>query len=131
MSTKSTSPKTESFPGYIESQIFWRSALTQSEAWMKGQPEVLAKIQAAAENWMIHRQDDLGKAVEAYKQICECKDFAEAAAIQQTWFAECVHGLVADWMVLMSPMTDGMRHHSQPKKGASITITKGSRDTTA
>jgi hypothetical protein len=131
MSAKSTSPKTESFPGYIESQKFWGSALTQSKVWLKGQPEVLAKIQAAAENWIVHRQEDLSKAVEAYKQICECKNFARAAAIQQVWFAECVHALVADWMVLMDPMTDGMRHHSKPKKGTSITVTRASHETAA
>lgn len=127
----STKPSTETLPGYAESQKFWQSALAKSEAWMKGQPDVLAKIQAAGEKWMTHRQEDLAKALEAYKQMCECKDFATAAAIQQTWFAECSRGLIADWMALMNPLAEGMRHQTESKKEKSITVKKVSHETTA
>jgi hypothetical protein len=127
----STKPSTETLPGYAESQKIWQSALVQSEAWMKGQPDVLAKIQAAGEKWMTHRQEDLAKALEAYKQMCECKDFATAAAIQQTWFAECSRGLIADWMALMSPLAEGIRHQTESKKEKAITVKKVSHETTA
>jgi len=125
----STKPSTEAFPGYAESQKFWQSALAQSADWMKGQPDVLAKIQAAGEKWMIHRQDDLAKAVEAYKQMCECQDFAKAAAIQQAWFAECTRGLIADWMALINPLEEGMRHQTRPQKEKSITVKRASHET--
>lgn len=128
MSTKS---RTETFPGYAESQKFWQSALAQSDAWMKEQPDVLEKIQAAGEKWMIHRQEDLTKAVETYMQMCACKDFAKAAALQQTWFAECTRGLIADWMALMNPLTEGMRHQTQFKREKSITVKRVSHETTA
>jgi len=131
MSTKPRSHETVSFPGFAESQAFWQSASQQAEVWLKGQPEIVAKYQAAAQNWMVHRQEDFTKAVETYKQMSECKDFGKAAAIQQAWFAGCVQGLVADWMVLMDPMTDGSRRHSKRTKEGAIAVTKVPQETSA
>lgn len=98
----------ESLPGLAETQALWRSAFEQGPPWMNG-PEAFGRLQAAAETWMAHRQDDLVLAIEAYRQICESKDFAKAASIQQAWAARYLQGLVADWMALIDPMTAGAR----------------------
>jgi len=105
MSTKSKSSGTEAFPGIAETQSLWQSAFKQGEEWMKVRPEAFADMQAASEEWMTHRREDFDSAVDAFKQMAQCKDFTQAAAIQQKWLSECTQRLAADWMALMGRMT--------------------------
>lgn len=126
-----THTRTEPLPGFAGSQAFWQSAAQQSETWMKGQAEVLAEFQTAVQKYMVHRQDDFAKAIEAGKRMSDCNDPAKAAAIQQAWFAGCVQGLVADWMALMDPVAHGSKRHRQAPKETPIAVSKARHETAA
>jgi len=48
----------------------------------------LQALQGAAQTWMTHRAEDFQKAVEVSRKMAECRDLAEAAAMQQKWSLE-------------------------------------------
>lgn len=105
METKSKSSGAATFPGMADAPALWQSAFKRSEDWMKPGMAALEDMQAAAQSWMQHRIEDFQKAMEASRQMAECKDFAQAAAIQQKWLADCTQRLVADWTALVTSAT--------------------------
>ena len=129
MSGKSKTTEKEFMPGMAAGQAFWQSALRQSGDWMQGQPQSFALVQGAAQRWMRHRGEDFQKGVAAATQMAACKDFAQAAAIQQKWLADCTQSLVADWMALMSPVIDGARRHEHAAKETAFSVEKVSEET--
>ncbi len=118
MSTKSKTTETEALPGMAATQAFWQSALGQGGEWMQNQPQGFALVQGAAERWMRHRSEDFQKGIAAATQMASCRDVTQAAAIQQKWLADCTQSVIADWMALMGPAMDGMRHHGTAAKRA-------------
>jgi len=104
MESKSKSSGAQRFPDLSDAPALWRSAFKQSEEWMKPSFEALEGVQAASQKWMMHRLEDFQRAVDAYRQMSECRDFAQAAAIQQKWLADCTQRLVTDWTELGRPL---------------------------
>ncbi len=101
---RSNSSGTQWFPDLTDAPALWRSAFKRSEEWMKPGFEALEGMQEASQRWMRHRFEDFQNAVEASRQMAECKDFAQAAAIQQKWLSDCTQRLVADWTALVRPI---------------------------
>lgn len=130
MNSKSKTTEKEFMPGMAASQAFWQSALRQGGEWMQGQPQGLALVQSAAERWMRHRSEDYQRGVAAATQMAACKDFAQAAAIQQKWLADCTQSLIADWMALMSPAMEGARRHGTSAKETAFSVEKAAEETT-
>jgi len=95
METKGSSKGTAPFSGFADAPGYWQSA-------MKPNMAAFEDMQAAAQDWMQHRMEDFQRALEASRQMAECKDFGQAAAIQQKWFADCTERLVADWTALFA-----------------------------
>ena len=118
MDTKSKSTQSRWFPDLTDAPALWQSAFKQSEGWMKPNFEALEDVQAAYQRWMTHRLEDFQKAVDASRQMVECKDFAQAAAIQQKWLADCTQRLVADWTALVSPAAKQRLQHGEGMKTA-------------
>ena len=85
---------------------------------MKPNFGALEDVQAAYQRWMTHRLEDFQRAVDASRQMVECKDFAQAAAIQQKWLADCTQRLVADWTALVSPAVKQSSQHGEATKKA-------------
>jgi len=104
MDSKSKSAGSQRFPDLSDAPALWRSAFKQGEEWMKPSFEALEDVQTASQKWMTHRVEDLHRAVEACRQMAECRDFAQAAAIQQKWLTDCTQRLVADWTELTRPL---------------------------
>lgn len=119
MDAKAKSSGAKPFPDPSDAPALWQSAFQRSEDWMKPALEALEGVQAAGQTWMTHRLQDFQAAVDASRQIAECTDFAQAAAIQQRWLADCTQRLVADWTTLVSPVM--AKHSSQHDPGAKRT----------
>jgi hypothetical protein len=98
--------------------VLWQSTFKRMEEWMKPDTGALESLQGAAQTWMTHRLEDFQKGIEASRRMAECKDFGEAAAIQQKWLAECTQRLVADWTALMTPAAWQSAQPGAPKKAA-------------
>ena len=105
METKSKSSGAAAFPNLADAPALWQSAFNRSGDWMKPGMTAFEDMQAAAQNWMQHRIEDFQKAIEASRQMAECKDFAQAATIQQKWIADCTQRLVSDWTALVTSAT--------------------------
>jgi hypothetical protein len=103
MSSRNRTAEKEFMPGMAAGQSFWGE-------WLQRQG--FAQMQGAAERWMRHRSEEYQKGIAAATQMAACKDVAQAAAIQQQWLADCTQSLIADWMALMSPAMEGVRHHT-------------------
>lgn len=100
----SNDPKaTPLFPDVAKIQEYWQSALWPTADRAKEPPATFDGFQAASARWISHRQDDLGKAFEAFKKITACQNPADAIALQQKWFTESLQSLMSDWMELMNP----------------------------
>lgn len=110
MDTRSKSREQQS-PELTDGPGLWQSAFKRSEGWMTPTFAAVEDVQAAAQRWMIHRLEDFQKAVDAAREMAECKDFARAAAVQQKWLADCTQRLVADWTALVAPAS---KQTSQP-----------------
>jgi hypothetical protein len=111
MDTGSKSPRTQRLPDFADAAALWQSAFKGVEQWMRPDAGALEGLQGAAQAWMTHRVEDFQKAIEASRKMAECRDFAEAAAIQQKWLAESTERLVADWTALM---TRAVRQSAEP-----------------
>jgi hypothetical protein len=119
MDGKSKSSGTHRLPDPTDPPALWQSAFKQSEDWMRPGFAALEDVQATSQRWMTHRLEDFQKAVDATRRMAECRDFAQAAAIQQEWLAECTQRLVADWTALLSPAAkQGSQHGEGTKKAA-------------
>jgi len=105
MEIKSKTSGPAAFPSFSDAPALWQSAMKGSEAWMKPSMAAFEDMQTAAQNWMQHRLEDFQRAIDATRQMAESKDFAQAAAIQQKWIAECTERLVADWTALVNSAT--------------------------
>ncbi|HVJ55965.1 MAG TPA: phasin family protein [Aliidongia sp.] len=125
MSTEPTA-----LPGFAQIQEFWQSTLKQGGA-MPNNPswDGFAGLQAASTHWMSHRQHDLNKAVETFRQMAACKSPTEAMALQQKWFLESSQSLMADWLALMNPGAFGT--HSKPRAQTPISANKTPEKTVA
>ncbi len=118
MDEKSKSSGTHRFPDLTDVPALWQSAFKQSEDWMQPSFAALEDVQAASQRWMTHRLEDFQKAVDATRRMAECKDFAQAAAIQQQWLSECTRRLIADWTALASPAAKKSSQHGEGTKKA-------------
>jgi len=119
MDQGSKSSEAQRFPDFPYTSALWQSTFKRMEEWMKPETGTLESLQGAAQIWMTHRVEDFQKGVEASRKMAECKDLADAAAIQQKWFAECTQRLVADWTALMSPAAwQSAQRPSAPTKAA-------------
>ena len=118
MDTRSKSSRVQPIPDVTDAPALWRSAFKGSEDWIRPAFAVLEDVQAASQRWMMHRFEDIQKAVDASRQMAECKDLAQAAAIQQKWLAECTERLVADWTVLVRQAGTQTSQHGEGSKKA-------------
>ena len=115
MDAGSKSPGGQRLPDFSDAAALWQSAFKGVEQWMRPDAGAFEGLQGAAQAWMTHRLEDFQKAMEASRKMAECKDFAEAAAIQQKWLAESTERLVADWTALMTRAT---RQSAEPAGGS-------------
>ena len=113
MDAKSKSTQSRWFPDLTDAPALWRSVFKPSEDWMKPNFEVLEDLHFASQRFMTRRLEDLQKTADAYRQMMECKDFAQAAAIQQKWLADYTQRLVADWTALMGPAAKQSSEHGE------------------
>ncbi len=118
------------FPDIAKIQEYWQSALRNSTAQTKDPSAAFGDLQAASAKWISHRQDDLGKAIEAFKQISTCRNPADAIALQQKWFAESLQSLMSDWMELMNPAAATTQRELTPPAEAPIYVKKARQKTT-
>jgi hypothetical protein len=114
MDPESKSSKARRPTDVTDAPALWQSAFKYSDDWIKPTFRALEDVQAASQQWMTHRLEDFKKAVDASRQMSECKDFAEAATIQQKWIADCTRRIVADWTALIGPVT---MQRPQPGEG--------------
>jgi hypothetical protein len=75
---------------------------------------------------MRHRSEDYQRGLAAATQMAACRDVTQAAAIQQKWLSECTQSLIADWMAMMTPATEGMRRHGPAAAAESVSVEKAS-----
>jgi hypothetical protein len=119
MDSKSKSSTSQRVSDLSDASALWRSAFRQSEDWMKPNFEVLEDLHFASQNLITRRLEDFQKAVDAYRQMMGCKDFAQAAAIQQKWVADFTQRVVADWTALVgSAAKQSSRHGEETRKAA-------------
>ena len=118
MDTKSKSMQSRWFPDLTDAQALWRAAFKPSEDWMKPNFEVLEELHFSSQRFTTRRLEDFQKTADAYRQMMECKDFAQAAAIQQKWLADFTQRLVTDWAALMGPAAKQSSQHGEGTKKA-------------
>jgi hypothetical protein len=117
MNPESKSSGLQQVPDFTDPVAMWQSTFERMGGWAKPDMGAFETLQGAAQTWMTHRLEDFQKAVETSRKMAECKDLAEAAAIQQKWLAESTQRLVADWTALMTP-TAWQSIRGTPRKAA-------------
>ncbi|HTZ77134.1 MAG TPA: hypothetical protein VMC10_04470 [Stellaceae bacterium] len=116
----------DSMPGVAAGQAFWQSALRQGGDWLQGRPEIFAQFQRATETWIRHRGEDYQRGLAAATQMAACRDINQAAAIQQKWLADCAQSLWADWMAMVTPMTEPRQRRASSAAAGSVEVERAS-----
>lgn len=96
------------------------SATPTPEWWLRLQTELFNRLQEANARWIEHQRRDLDNTLDAFRQLTACKDFGEAAAVQQEWVAQCMRDAIADWTDWMRPFAEhgGHAHAKHAKEPA-------------
>lgn len=101
------------------------SATPTPDWWLRLQTEFFDRLQAANMRWIEHRGRDLDNTLDALRRLTACKDFGEAAAIQQEWLAQSMRAAVADWTDLMQPFAEHGGHaHAKHAKEPAASVQK-------
>lgn len=111
-------------PDATKIQEYWQSA------WRMGADRTTEPL-AASVKWIGHRQDDLDRAFEAFKQISACRNPADAIALQQKLFAESLQSLMSDWLELMNPAAFMSQRERTSPPESPIYVKKARQKTTA
>ncbi len=92
--------ETNPLSAFPENRVIWNTVMQQTDACLKTQAEILARLQSASDRWLRHRRENLEDASTAIKRMCECEDIGEAANIQQKWLSDCLQSMMDDWTAI-------------------------------
>jgi hypothetical protein len=109
-------------PETVGYEALSKSVLQQTEWWLQAQTELFSRLQAANTRWLEHRKTDFGNGLEVLRQLAACRDFGEAAAIQQKWLAQCLRSAAADWTDLMSPFAEHGHTHAKRVREREVSV---------
>lgn len=105
----------------------WNFGMQQIESSLQAQVQFLGNLQAATETYWRHRRQNIEDTAIALRRMYECKDFGEAATIQQKLMAAVIQSLIEDLAALSR--TAPLRGSISEQQPASrkVEVTKAAR----